>query len=276
MSKFNISEFDVIADVIATYCEMRADLPRVKAIKEVLSNFEDELNDCDDRPFIYVGLAQAILENGEKIPTNIKNNVLISLSSENFQERFLENETIKEDFLIWLENFKNQVEHDISLQKPVKVYKKFNFKNWKKGDLFCFTGDVPEIPNFKAIYFYVEDIVMLDNCLSPIVYPYITKNFQFVDKDKFDMLIPLACRAHISSKDDSKHMLYRHVFISNKFTKSETYELQYIGNYPEFIQRPYEYDSDILFYNWVSLDRIPENILRDIRVMEMNNLFPDI
>ena len=276
MSNFNITEVDVIADVISAYCEIRSDLSRVKAIKEVLSNFEDELNDSDDTPIVYVGLALAILENGEKIPTNIKNEVLNSLSSEEFQERFLKNEAIKEDFLIWLENFKNQVEYDISLKKTVKIYKKFNFKSWKKGDLFCFTGDVPEIPNFKAIYFYVDDVVLLNNRVAPIVCPYITESFQFVEKNRFDELIPLACKVDISSKDGSQRMLYRHVFIDNKFTSNSSYNLEYVGNFDDFCKRPNEYDTNIHFYSWLYIENILPVVLRDIRIMKMNNLFSNI
>jgi hypothetical protein len=272
VSLFNILDFDVISDVISSYQELREDLPRIKAIKEVLASFEEELADEDDRPRVYVGLAYAILERGEKIPANLKENVLTALASDAFRERFLENPAIRNDFLAWCENFKFQVENDISLKKPVKAYKKYDFKKWKKGDLYCFTGEVSECPKLKAVYFYVHDIIVYDKKqLAPVVYAYVSKDIDFVKQDEWDSLIPLT----FTAKWEMKGNIYRHLFLDNKFTQNPTYDLRYLGNYPQFVMPQNEYiPPDYLFYTLLYIDRIPDEICLNISSMKEAGAFP--
>lgn len=286
MDSFNILDFDVICDVKSLYQELREDLPRVKAIKEVLASFESELDDYDDKPRVYVGLAYAILERGEKIPAKLKADVLIALSSDAFRERFLDNEEICDDFLAWSENFKYQVENDISLKKPTKVYKKYDFKKWKKGDLYCFTGEVPEselyrfteenfkIADLKAVYFYVQDVVILNKKLAPIVYAYVTKDLGFVKEDKWDQLITLTYNANAMQKGQAIYPGYRHVFIDNKFTRNSTYNLQYLGNFSQFVTPAVEQDHRILAYRWLELDNIPCVVMQNLADMKRCEMFP--
>lgn len=286
MDSFNILDFDVIADVKDLYQELREELPRLKAIKEVLLSFADELDDYDDKPRVYIGLALAILERGEKIPINLKTEVLTALSSNRFRERFLENEELFDDFLAWCENFKYQVENDISLKKPIKVYKKYDFKKWKKGDLYCFTGEVPEselyrfteenfkIADLKAVYFYVQDVVMLNKKLAPIVYAYVTKDLDFVKENQWDQLIPLTYTANAMQKGQAIYPGYRYVFIENKFTRNSTYDLQYLGNFSQFVTPATEQDHRILAYCWLGLDNIPCVMMQNLSVMKRCEMFP--
>lgn len=272
MSLFNILDFDVISDVISSYQELREDLPRIKAIKEVLASFEGELDDEDDQPRVYVGLAYAILERGEKIPANLKENVLTALASDAFRERFLENPAIRNDFLAWCENFKFQVENDISLKKPVKAYKKYDFKKWKKGDLYCFTGEVSECPKLKAVYFYVHDIIIFNKKPAPVVYAYVSKDIDFVKQDEWNQLIPLTFTA--KRKMNGKN-IYRYVFIDNKFMQSPTYDLRYLGNYSQFVMPKNEHlPPDYMFYALLYIDRIPDEICLNISSMKEAGAFP--
>lgn len=67
----------------------------------------------------------------------------------------------------------------------------------------------------------------------------------------------------------------RHLFLDNKFTQNPTYDLRYLGNYPQFVMPENEHiPPDYLFYTLLYIDSIPDVICRDISSMKEAGAFP--
>lgn len=274
MKNFDIMDYGVVCDVKEDFFALREEYSKNDAIKKILISFNEELNDIDDKPYVYIGLAKALLELGEKIPRKIKEEILKQVSSSEFQKRFIESSSIKQSFVMWLENFKYQVVNDVNLKKIEGSYRKIDFKKWRVGDLYCFSGLLSNTNKYVAIYFYVKDFVKLDTRIFPVVFPYIKKDLQFIDVDEINSLIPLAFRV-IKHNNSIEQLIYRHILVDNKIA-TDNYNFKYIGSFTSLPMPFNEWIGDVCMYRWMSIENIPQIILQDIEVMKTNNILCNI
>lgn len=131
----------VSSDVKTDYIDkLKRGKTNEEATEEILDTYKDELNDSDDGPAVWFGLANVQWDYGRLLPY-VKEKALEALECREHLERYMESsKSAYEKRLKNLELLKEKLNMDMPPEKKVSKYKPY-ITDWKDGDIFAYRLD---------------------------------------------------------------------------------------------------------------------------------------
>ena len=218
--KFDIYDFDVICDILAEeFCD-----DFVELIKE---NYEDELDDKDDNPLVYIGIGLAYLENEKKLTKKLLERIVKALNDKHLENRLQENEEYYRGFLQWREDFIKQ----ITEIKPRKKEKYISpYEEWQINDFYAVNASKSETDP-KYVIFRVVDFIKEGRTKIVYIYMCFFPDFHLpsnIDEVRNAIYIPTGYTEYGDYDINTSH--YKIKLLDNYFKYNVTKEFIYIGN----------------------------------------------
>ena len=206
--KFDIYDFDIICDIEAEYDSEYDAEGFVEYIKET---YEQELEDDDDMPLVYIGICVALSKRNIEIPEELKQLMPKMLKSNSLVGRFSENE----------------------------LYFK-SFKKWRTNDYYAVNAsDFTDNP--KYIIIRVISVDEYEGCDMPYIYLAFLPNFILPTKEQMEKMIYLPTTRRYANEGIYNYKCK----IINAFNKDALKkELIFLGNYddlPNPPENPYQH-----------------------------------
>ncbi len=137
-----IYQNDVSADVRDDYiAKLKAGKNDEEALQEILSEYEGESEDDDDKYDFYLALADTLWKKG-RLTEEIKSKALEILEEDKVSERW-EGEKIRKERIKVLDKLKEKLLSPMPERKKVPVHKPYKL-GWEEGEVYCFqiTGHI--------------------------------------------------------------------------------------------------------------------------------------
>ena len=215
---FDIYDFDVVCDIDGNEFIDNVD----EMITLIENSYSNELNDTDEAPLVYIGLAVKLNKKGVKLPEKLKEKVIKSLNNKHFIARLKENEEYYSGYKKWRQNFIRCIETNITTEEKKYVSP---FVNWRKGDVF-----VLDVFDDHYVILNVLQVEMEKGKYYPHVHMSFIPEFKKpnkIDEVKGSVFLPSSRRFEHLGKYD-----YRYKIINDFFKISIEMPIEYLGNKP--------------------------------------------
>ncbi len=259
---FDIVNMSIVGDIVACFGDGMT-------VKEILSEYSQDMEDEDESPMVYIGLGIAHLENEKRISDSLKNKILTVVDSDILVRRF-QCEGCYPEFLEWKESFKkNLQEQRERLTGQAKKSSLFFRKLMKKT----------QIDDVCAYRMKKENENEPDQW---VVYRVLEK-----DEQEKEFRVHVACLPDMSlpsEKDFARlvflpnityrpKLVYRLTIFKGKENTEETGRLVYLGNYPDFpkVEDEWLFDQAV-YYAKAQHDHLDNDIMFGIRFLKKQNL----
>lgn len=177
----NILQNDVASDVKDAYLDKRKrGTNRDQATEEILEEFSDYIEDCDDGPYVWITLALIQWEYSE-LDEELKNIALQVIENNNIVERWLDDNPAKAKKVESnLKDIREKLKSSMTYKKKILPYN-FYHNDWNIGDVYYIelTNDLAKEYHLEGRYILTQKIDEEDSYpghIVPVVRVRITKD----------------------------------------------------------------------------------------------------
>lgn len=180
-----IYQNDVSEDVKDDYIsKLKAGKSDEEALNEILQEYDNEINDIDEKYNVFFGLADTLWKKG-RLTAEMKQFVLNLIEEEEQSDKW-ETEKIKKDRQKALNKLKEKLNSEMPARKKIAIHKPY-VMGWEAGDVYTFQIK-SKIENYEEyvgwyVLFYVDKIIK-DDWQVKGVYDEVAEVYFFLTKEK--------------------------------------------------------------------------------------------
>lgn len=229
-----LMDIGAFSDAITAYNDMLKDMTPGEAAKEMYSEFEEELSDVDDGPFVHLAIAAGQLEIGRLLVSS-KKRALESIHALREKTSIVYG---NKEIMDALDIAEYEITNNKHKRKPMYVHK----CTWKKNDVYIFLLDGERSKEVGLCGHYAIFRMAFTLKWGSPVFPYCYVSVSAEAKEP-------KSRADIENSIYIRDYQYVYEFLITSFDEGEFEQLKYVGNFEGIAPPKDEYE--------VPMDKLP-------------------